>query len=759
MTWIQSEPNTAMPDRPITKRLTTGAAKSRTNTVCRATIVTRVYRAITSARPSARRDSTASGRKPLPNNQFRPDIEGLRAVAVLAVVLFHAGVPGLSGGFTGVDAFFVVSGFLITGLLWREASGTATVRLAPFYAARARRLLPAAALVLVATSVAATALLPPLRARSVVTDAIANALYVGNYRFAVEGTDYLAADTAPSPLQHYWSLGVEEQFYLLWPALILGTAWLLARTGRETRSAVPYAAVLAVVAGASLTVSLVWTRTMPPWAFFSLPTRAWELAAGGLIALTAVLWSKLPPVCAAMVGWGGLVVVLATCTQLGTPTPYPGSAALLPVLGTTLVIGAGCAIPDLGVGRLLSKPALRGIGRVSYSWYLWHWPVLLLAPALFGHDLGLAGRLAMVGISLGLAIPTLHLVENPARFATALRASPWRSLAVGATATGVAVCAGLALLAVRPVPTGSGPAAVPLALPVSGAATPHSPASPVTPEQQVRAAVAASANLRAVPSNLSPSLDNITKAEVFLNGCVLSWKDVALPDCESGYTASGTRITLIGDSHAAMWQPALETTAQQRGWRLETLAKVTCPLMDIPILSPYLGREFTECTQWRSEVLARVAEQRPALIVLDMTRRYGADFGFVSYDRVWLDGLAQLVSQLRGTGARVLVLGPVPDPHTTVPTCLSAHLDDATACTPDRSIAVNDAGIAAETAAVQAGGGQYARLDPYFCTDRRCPVIIGNTLVFRDDNHITTEYAQLLSPVVEHLTESALAPN
>lgn len=673
---------------------------------------------------------------------------------MLAVVLFHAGVPGFGGGFVGVDVFFVVSGFLITGLLWQEASHAGIIRLAPFYAARARRLLPAAALVLLATSVTATVLLPPLQARSVLGDAIAGALYVGNYRFAVQGTDYLAEAT-PSPLQHYWSLGVEEQFYLLWPALILGTAWLLARAGRNTDSAVPYGCVLAVVAGASLSVSLAWTQTMPPWAFFSLPSRAWELAAGGLVALTAAHWRSLPPVCAALVGWGGLALILATGTQLGTATPYPGSAALLPVLGTALVIGAGCAIPDLGVGRLLGKPVLRGIGRVSYSWYLWHWPVLLLAPVLFGHGLGLAGRLAMVMISFGLAILTLHLVENPARFAAALRTSAWRSLTLGATVTGLAVCAGLALLAVRPVPTGSGPAAVP----VAAIENPRANAPALTAEQRLQAAVAASADLRAVPSNLAPPLGDITKPEAFVNGCVASWMAVTAPECASGDTSSATTVALIGDSHAGMWQPALESAALQRNWRLETLAKVTCPLMKLPILSPYLGREFTECMQWRADVLARVERDRPALIVLDMARRYGADFGFVSYDQTWLDGLSRLVSQLRGTGARVLVLGPVPDPHSTVPTCLSAHLDDATACAPERSVALNDTGIAAEAAAVRAGGGQYARLDQYFCTDRRCPMIVGNTLVFRDDNHITAEYAQLLAPVLANLTRSALAPN
>ncbi|WP_019973278.1 acyltransferase family protein [Mycobacterium sp. 141] len=710
-----------------------------------------------SEQSAARRVAPASGRKALSTKQFRPDIEGLRAVAVLAVVLYHAGIPGMRGGFVGVDMFFVVSGFLITGLLWREAGQTGTVRLASFYAARARRLLPAAAVVLVATSVGAVALLPPLQARGVLGDAIASALYVGNYRFAVEGTDYLAADAAPSPLQHYWSLGVEEQFYLLWPALIIGVAWLLTRSGRDTRSAGPYALVLLAVTGGSLALSLAWTQTMPPWAFFSLPTRAWELAVGGLIALTAARWRTLPPVCAAIAGWGGLALILVTCTQLGDSGPYPGTAALLPTLGTALVIGAGCAIPDLGAGRLLALPVMRGIGRVSYSWYLWHWPLLLLAPALFGGPLELGGRVLMVLMSLGLAILTLHLIEDPARFAAALRASAWRSLAVGATATGVAVCAGLVLLAVRPVPTGSGPAAIPVAAVQSPAPGPTP--RMLTPAEQLRAAVATSVNLRAVPSNLSPPLGNITKPEVFLNGCVLSWKDVTPPECASGQVNSKTTVALIGDSHAGMWHPALEPIARQRGWRLETMAKVTCPMLKLPIVSPYLGREYTECKQWRAAVLARVQQERPALVVVDMVRRYGADFGFTSYDQVWLDALTRLVSQLRGTGAKVLVLGPVPDPHGTVPTCLSAHINDVTTCTPQRSIAMNDTGIAAETAAVQAGGGQYANLAEFFCTADRCPVIIGNTMVFRDDNHITTEYAQLLSPIVGGLAESALARN
>ncbi|GDY32673.1 acyltransferase family protein [Gandjariella thermophila] len=698
---------------------------------------------------------------------FRPDIEGLRAVAVLAVVLFHAGVPGVSGGFVGVDVFFVVSGFLITGMLWREAESTGTVRLAHFYGARARRLLPAAGTVVVVTAIGAATLLPPLQARDVLGDGIASALYVANYRFAVQGTDYLAADAAPSPFQHYWSLGLEEQFYLLWPALVLGTAWL-ARRGRGSGakaapSATPYLLVLASLGAASLAVALAWTRTLPPWAFFSLPTRAWELATGGVVALSARRWCRLPPASAAVTGWIGLALIVLACARLGGTTPYPGTAALLPVLGTALILGAGCAGPRRGVGRGLSLRPMRALGRLSYSWYLWHWPVLLLAPPLLGRSLGLAGRLGAAAVSGGLAVLTLHLIENPGRFAAPLRRSAARSLTLGGAVTAVAASAGLVLLVAVPVPVGHGAVAA-----APTVRTPPPPASPAADPQaaavrqmiaQVQAAVAASAGVRAVPANLAPPLAHAPadKPAVFLNGCVRSWLDVGQPPCVSGDPASTTTVALVGDSHAAMWSPAFESLAEQRHWRLETLAKVTCPLLDLPITSPYLGREYTECERWRGEILGRLRAEHPRLVVLSMSRRYGADFGFPVYGRPWLDSLTRVVAQLRAASAAVLVLGPIPDPHSTVPTCLSAHLDDATACAPRRSVAMSDAGIAAEASATAAGGGQYADLTPLFCTADRCPAIVGNALVYRDDNHLTIRYAQVLAPVVGGLAEQVLA--
>jgi len=718
---------------------------------------------------TVRQEAVASGPRRVERRTsrkgFRPDIEGLRAVAVIAVVLYHAGIPGFGGGFIGVDVFFVISGFLITGLLWREVATTNTVALGRFYGARARRLLPAAATVGIATALVVAVVLPPLQARSVFLDGIACALYAGNYRFAMHGTDYLASDLPPSPFQHYWSLGVEEQFYLVWPVLIIGTAWLVhrLRAGAAAR-ATPYAVVLVLVAAASLAAAVLWTRTSPAWAFFSLPTRAWELAAGGLVALSIHQWRRLPLLPATIVGWGGLALIVLTCTQLGPRTPYPGTAALLPVLGTALVIGAGPVTGGLGAGRVLCRPAMRAIGRVSYSWYLWHWPVLLLMPPLLGEPAGLPARLTATAVSGGLAVITLHLVENPGRFAAALRRSAKASLTVAAAASAAAACACMLLLNVVPVPVGHG-AAAPRANIVAVPPTTIAPA--MSPEEaavqhafaQARDAVAASAGLRAVPSNLDPPLAKAPadKAAVFVNGCVRSWREIGQGECATGDIASPTTVALVGDSHAAMWNPAFQHLAEQRHWRLETLAKVTCPLQDLHITSPYLGREYTECEQWRAQIVNRLKAEHPRLVVLDMSRRYGADFGFTSYDPAWIDTLGRTVAQLRSIGAAVLVLGPVPDPGSSVPTCLSGHVDDATACAPARPVAVGDGGISAERAATTAGGGHYADLTDLFCTADRCPVIVGNTLVFRDDNHVTTEYAQLLTPVFGALADRALA--
>ncbi|WP_165607985.1 acyltransferase family protein, partial [Mycobacterium alsense] len=437
------------------------------------------------------------------------------------------------------------------------------------------------------------------------------------------------------------------QFYLVWPALIIGTTWLVRRVRRRAQADAPslqrpYLVVLAIVGALSFAASLVLTQVLPPMAFFSLPTRAWELAAGGLVALTVGRWRRLPTWPAAAAGWAGLSLILLSCCYLSPNTPYPGSAALLPVLGTALVIGAGCAAPSQGCGRVLAISPMRAVGRVSYSWYLWHWPVLSIAlwsfAPVMGHTLWLA--LAGILISLGFAVVTLRLIENPLRFANFARRSAMRSLALGGVATGVAVGVGIALQVPDPVGRGA-PATALTVTAVDPPAGSDMNAYDVAVQHaftQVQAAVAASAGLTAVPSNLEPPLAHAAFKGPLggSKGCLRGLYQVGQPECASGDTNSPTTVALVGDSHAAMWYPAFEQIATQRHWRLETLAKAACPLLDLPTINSAVDRAYTECDQWRGQITARLRAEHPRLVVLSMRRAYRQP-GITSYDPAWID--------------------------------------------------------------------------------------------------------------------------
>ncbi len=402
---------------------------------------------------------------------------------------------------------------------------------------------------------------------------------------------------------------------------------------------------------------------------------------------------------------------------------------------------------------------MRAIGRLSYSWYLWHWPVLLLATPLLGRPLGPIDGLAAVLVSFGLAVLTLRLIENPFRYAATFRRSAARSLALGGFATAVAVCVGVALLIVVPTPIGHGPAAPTLRLtagpPPAGSNVQLYDAAVQQVFAQVQAAVAGSVNLKAVPSNLDPSLVGATheKAPIGLEGCLRNLLDVDQPTCATGDTNSSNTVALVGDSNAYSWSPAFQNVATQRHWRLEVLTKGACPMLDLPI-KVFGQRDYTECEQWRGRVIARLKREHPRLVVLGMLRHGGT--GSPPYGPAWTDSLNRLVQQLRGTGAQVLVVGPTPDLHSMVPDCLSVHLEDAMACSSAMSTAVNHAGIAGESTATKAGGGQYADVTTLFCAGDRCPPIVGNTLVYGDEFHLTPEYARLMAPAMGALADRAL---
>jgi peptidoglycan/LPS O-acetylase OafA/YrhL len=400
---------------------------------------------------------------PTATDGFRPDLEGLRGLAILLVLLFHAGIPGVTGGFIGVDVFYVLSGFLITGLLIRERERAGRVSLPAFYARRARRILPAALTVAVVTMVAAAAILPPLDLLRTADDAVAVALSVGNIRFAGLATDYFAPTGSPSPLLHYWSLGVEEQFYVVWPALLI----LATRFGRPRLGA---GLVVSGVVAASLALSVWLTGVAAPWAFYSLPARAWQLGAGGLLAIALERGVRLrlrAPLVAA--GWTGLAAVLGGAVVIGAGTPYPGVAALLPTVGTAALIASG-GLGRWSPGRLLAIAPMRFLGRISFSLYLVHWPMLVLPAAGLSVDeeLPIQARVALALASIAVAWVCWRVVEEPIHHTRRLRTRPWRTLGVAAAT----VAATIAVVVVMSAATSQALNAALAAVPTPTAAAP-----------------------------------------------------------------------------------------------------------------------------------------------------------------------------------------------------------------------------------------------------------------------------------------------
>ncbi len=688
----------------------------------------------------------------------------MRAVAILAVVLYHAHVGLLRGGFTGVDDFYVISGFLITGLLWRQLETDARLSFRSFYSRRIRRLLPMSFVVLVSTAVASVYLLPPLQTHAVLKDGISSALYVSNYRFAGLQTNYLTSNSLASPFQQYWSLSLEEQFYLIWPALLLGGSmvWLHRRRQQRPPSRMAAATLLGGLGVASFALGEWLTGVSQPWAFFSLPTRAWELVAGGLVVFAAPRLRALPEREAAALGWAGLVTVIGSALIVSGSVPYPGVAALAPVLGTAAVIASGCAAPRNGPILVLGRIGAQVVGRVSYSWYLWHWPVLILAPALIGHSLSLGANLVLAAGSFVLAVFSFVIVENPVRRSTWLQRQPRRVLRLGGalTATAVAVCLvsvvalpSLGGLGIARVATlSSAPAANRqlLRAPTTGSDLGPYTAALATATAELRRALTRSLPVSIVPSNLSPSLPQAAGDEppVFVDGCLDSYLPTDVEACDFGATSSSTSIVLFGDSHAAMWFPAVDSAANQLGLSLRTWTKSTCPPLMIAIYSPVLERNYSECDQWRQNVLSRIAQLHPALVILGVARHYTDIYGFTPYSPQWLQGLSAMVEAIRQLGPKVLVVGPIPKAPFDVPGCLSVHLTSATACTIPLAQGINVLGKLAEEQAVAAAGGSYVDPDPWFCTATKCAVMVDNVLVYRDDNHITATYAAYLAPAI-----------
>ncbi|MFZ4717845.1 MAG: acyltransferase family protein [Ilumatobacteraceae bacterium] len=728
---------------------------------------------------------------PAPSTAFRPDIEGLRAVAVLLVLVYHAEFAWAGGGFIGVDVFFVLSGFLITSLLLRELSSSGTVSLTNFWARRARRLLPASGLVLLFTLLAGRVVLDGLSQAELARDALAACAFVINIRFAHVGTDYLASQLPPSPLLHFWSLAVEEQFYLIWPGLLL----LLVRGLRLTRRGLM--GVLGVAWAVSLGLCVWWTTHLQPWAFFMLPARAWELLTGAMLALVGGSILAMPRRLRGTLGWAGLVVIVATALLIDGDTHFPGWVAVLPVLATALIINAGDARANGPFVILRAKP-LQWIGARSYAIYLWHFPILILADREWG-PLPATTRVLLLVLSVVLAAISYHFVENPVRHSRSLSANPARSLVMGGWIAVIGVGAAALMLNNPPqldagveaatptlvgqVTTTLAPAPPPSTVagstpaggdttapgttvaPTTTATVPPAPVADASKDNPASLAGLVQANLPTleagvqtskVPSNLSPSLARARGdlPSIYDNGCILDPGENEPKQCIYGDANGATTIVLFGDSHAAQWMPAMHQAAAQHGWRLLLHVKKACPTAEIPTSQDPNG---TDCGAWRAAVIQQMASLRPDLVVMSAYRykQVGAAVGR-NPDDVWREGLDLTMSKLRPSAGKVIVLGDSATPTSDVPSCVAGNITGVANCISSRDAAVRTGRLAVERDIAAKYDASFVPTSDWMCTDQYCPVVVGNVLMYRDNSHLTATASAFLAPYVDAMLASAL---
>lgn len=654
---------------------------------------------------------------------YRTDIEGLRAIAVLLVVAVHAGVPWLRGGFVGVDVFFVLSGFLITGLLVQEVSNTGRLRFIEFYARRLRRLLPALLTMLLVVFAPAAVLLASAEQREQSSAAAMAVLWLSNIHFAFAKLDYFAASTETNLFLHTWSLGVEEQFYLIWPALLV---WLIGRDGERGMARLKIG--MLVVAVASLLACVVLTYKAPQLAFYMMPLRAWQFAAGALIWLyfktpgagVIEAWKGNHNAMLRAVGWLGLALIAFAGISFGASMAYPGAYALLPTVGTVCVVAAGCSVTPLsGVSRALSWRPLQWIGHVSYSWYLWHWPVLLLGLALTGSDAP-TYRAAWVLLSLLLASVSYICIESPAR-----RQRQWL------VHPRIAILCTLALML-------------------------------VANNLCLRWHAHASEQMQ------SPVLQRYAKAHadapvIYRMGCDDFFHSDRVNICRFGQADAAHTALLMGDSHAAQWFPAVAEAFDRPGWRLLVLVKGSCPMVNQSFFFALIGKEYTVCSSWREQALAQMAAIKPEVVLLSTDSTYG----FTKLQ--WIDGTAKVLSVLSPAAGHIYVLRDTPHMPFDGPHCLAERAEHADL--PDwlrlqHSCSVSSSDSHADQVSQWLGQAadhfanvSMLNMNALVCPDMTCSAEQEGIVVFRDSQHLTASFAASLgSALANKLNVNSKSP-
>ncbi|WP_051246902.1 acyltransferase family protein [Nocardioides halotolerans] len=687
---------------------------------------------------------------------FRQDIQGLRALAVLLVILDHAKIGPFHGGFVGVDVFFVISGFLITGLLVSEAERNGRVSLLGFYARRARRILPAATLVIAATVGFGIYFLSAVEANGAIRDALWATFFAANFKLARDGTDYFQNDTPPSPLQHYWSLAVEEQFYVVWPLLVLllclYAAWRARRSAGQ-RSLGPRVrdlgvSPLVVIIGVSFAYSVSYSTTDPVSAYFSPFTRAWELGIGALVACLSTRLILLKPSVQALLSWGGLAAVVVASLVFDGTTVFPGYAAALPVVGAAALLAGGLRSAAWGPQRLLSLPPMRAVGDWSYSLYLWHWPALIIAAEVVT-DLSLARRLAVVALVVPLSALSYYFVENPVRRAQLFKGRRLRGVLLY-------------------------PAVVVLTLPMLAAANNvvegelNDGGPPITvdefgdgaPQQDqvvalVRASVKAAQDGFDIPADLKPSLLDLSTDIPDLGKCQYFEINNDRPLCPRGDTDADRTIVLIGDSHARQWVPALDELAKRYGYTAYFLIREGCPSSDV---TPWMvhGGPSTDCEAFQEWARQQVEELRPDAVFLgsEANRRgFADDNGELVDDEatmatLYREGMEREIDYLSPYAGRVVVIGDPPAVVEHPGRCLSERGATLKSClsTEDK---VSLTYIDALRQAAANKGVEFVETAAWFCVDGLCPSVVGDYIAHRDRTHISQSYAGYLTDELE----------
>ena len=667
---------------------------------------------------------------------FRSDIQALRALAVGLVVLDHIGVPGLAGGFIGVDVFFVISGFLITGLLIRERERTGRVSILAFYARRVRRIMPAASLVLIVTVVASYHWLGSITGDRTATDAQWAAAFLANIHFLATGTTYLGAQVAPSTLQHFWSLAVEEQFYVVWPALFIALAALAAKSRSKAYLIVP----MALVMTGSYVYSIIETANSAKAAYFSPLTRACELAAGVVLALCGPALARIGRRLGSLLTAVGLAGIALAAFALDETTAFPGAVVALPVLATCAVLAGGAAASTGPLGTLFRFPPVQRLGLWSYSLYLWHWPLITITEQTLNHPLSPLVRILLVTASIIVAALSYMLVENPARNARALRVRPVLCV-LGGIALVVGIVAGCALVRV-----GDSSAA---STPERRIAVGSTPAATVA---EVESLVAAASKITKVPTDLVVPVTAATRdtTSAGADGCLLSDYAATKTDKACVYgDPKGTRtLVLFGDSHAGMWLGVFDAAGRREHIKIQVFAKSACAVPTLHYWLEPVQRKNTECDTYRDWAINRINTLKPSMVVLTSAWFRPRDFDKKYFTEAQgAAGTRTTLTRLKPSGAKLIIVGDIPYLAQSAPECLSAHMDAVQNCALLASKAIFSAHVAEEKQTAESVGARYVDVTPWFCTSI-CEPIIGNMIVYRDQYHVSATYANHLSAVL-----------